>query len=227
MYNLHNFHPFNKEYLHIGLIPDGGRRWAAKNGTDLSRSYEFSRNLIKRFIPEFIESKVDELSIYLASAQNFKRSKEEKDAFLSQILEGLTADAHRLIENMNVQINIVGRKKQFEGIDFDKITQVQLNQNVKPKLLINLCIDYNPLEEIINAFSETDTPENFLEFLWVKRPVNLVIRTGNANLVSNFLPLQTAYARLYFSEKLFNDIEWADIESFMNEYRKADIKYGE
>ncbi len=227
MYNLHNFHPSKSEYLHIGLIPDGGRRWAAKNRTDLTHSYAVSRKLIKQFIPLFIEKKVDELSIYLASAQNFKRSKEESDAFLLQIKEGLTRDAQHFIEDMNVQIKIVGKMERFAGIDFDDILNVPVYQSNNPKLRINLCIDYNPLDEIINAFSRTDAPANFLEFLWVQHPVNLVIRTGDVNLISNFLPLQTAYARLYFSEKLFNDLKWSDVESFINAYRQADIKYGE
>jgi undecaprenyl diphosphate synthase len=53
-----------------------------------------------------------------------------------------------------------------------------------------------------------------------------VIRSGGANVMSNFLPLQSAYARLYFFDALFNALEWADIERCLSEYRGLDRKYG-
>ena len=59
------------------------------------------------------------------------------------------------------------------------------------------------------------------------KPLDLIIRTGDANLLSNFLPIQSSFARLYFINKLFNDINNADIEEIINSFSQIYRKYGE
>jgi undecaprenyl diphosphate synthase len=69
--------------------------------------------------------------------------------------------------------------------------------------------------------------ENFVDLLAVKKPVDVIIRSGAANLLSNFLPIQSGFARLYFYDKLFNDLTVADVQSTYQKFIQQNLKYGE
>ena len=86
---------------------------------------------------------------------------------------------------------------------------------------------YNPFVELLESSLKSNSPTDLLNNLWISTPVDLIIRTGNANLLSNFLLLQSGFARLYFPDKLINDICKKDIEAIIDEFCKIERKYGE
>ena len=91
---------------------------------------------------------------------------------------------------------------------------------------LNLLLAYDPIEEIIQAFRTSTNHERFYEDLWVTKPVDLVIRTGGAKLLSNFLPLQCGYARLYCYDKLFNDFTTEDLDEVVHQFSMIERKFG-
>ena len=66
----------------------------------------------------------------------------------------------------------------------------------------------------------------FITHLQITTPVDLVIRSGDAPLLSNFLPLQSAWARLYFTDKLFNDLTAEDVLQILRHFEKINRKFG-
>jgi undecaprenyl diphosphate synthase len=91
---------------------------------------------------------------------------------------------------------------------------------------LNLCIGYHPADEILQALNKAPEPEAFYNYLWVKKPVDLIIRSGGANVLSNFLPLQSGYARLYFFNDFFNDLKDETIQQTIETYCSEVLKYG-
>jgi undecaprenyl diphosphate synthase len=81
--------------------------------------------------------------------------------------------------------------------------------------------------EIIEAFNRSGTPELFYKHLAVSNPVDLIIRTGGANVMSGFLPLQSGFARLYFTDTLFNDFLAANLAEILGLFRNTIRKFGE
>jgi undecaprenyl diphosphate synthase len=63
--------------------------------------------------------------------------------------------------------------------------------------------------------------------MWVKRPLDLIIRSGGANLTSNFLPLQSGFARLYFLDELFNDVKLETVIGIMDGFNDLNRKFGD
>jgi len=223
-----DFHPDKLiRGLHVGLIPDGGRRWARKNNVSLIESYTLSKTLLAEFVTRLFQEGVDEISIYLSSSQNYIREHHEVLAFSSIIHQALSEELKHLINQLGVKIVIAGNSSVLGNESkelLNELTQASLkNENLR----INLCIAYNPLEEITQAQQHTKEKENFTDHLWVTKPLDLVIRTGDANLLSNFLPLQSGYARIFFSEKLFNDISWEEIAQWIIFYKELNRKYGD
>lgn len=223
-----NFHPQPINSIrHIGIIPDGGRRWAVANGVSLSESYEATRKKLAGFVGKLCGIGISEISIYLSSRQNFKRQENEIKAFTSQALLSLSSEVGIICNELGLKVTVAGKlSRQSEG--FLKTVEDLIHKTTNhTQGKLNLCIEYDPFDEIQFALNQINKGEELWKGLWIKQPLDIVIRSGNANLLSNFLPMQSAYARLYFSEKLFNDMVWHDIENYIEDYQSLERKYGD
>ncbi len=223
-----NFHP-NKTNtsLHVGLIPDGGRRWAKKHNVSLSESYAVSRDLIVEIAEYLFSHGVDELSIYLSSVQNFRRTKSEINSFTTVTSNGIGDEILKLAKLLNIEVKVVGDDSSLSSKTISLLANHNKKLNNKYSRRINLCISYNPSAEIEYAIKQREGDSSFVEYLWVKKPVDLIIRTGGANLTSNFLPLQSGFARLYFLNELFNDISLSAVADIMEGFNSLNRKFGD
>lgn len=223
-----NFHPSKKSMpYHIGIIPDGGRRWAKKNKTPLLESYNITKKNLSYFTKYLFSVGVMEISIYLSSAQNFRRNPEEVDAFSNSAESAFNEHIFSIAAEFKVKINIAGNPDLLSENLRKKIQDIKQITGEQNKRILNLCMAYNPFDEIFQAFSKSSDKTDFKDNLWVKTPIDLIIRSGGANLLSNFLPLQSGFARIYFFDKLFNDITLNDIKNVLEKFSLIDRKYGE
>lgn len=226
-YNYQNFHPaYNKTPMHVGIIPDGTRRWAKKNNIELFDAYYKAMILLGDIIKFLFTQDVKIISLYFSSLQNFKRPDNEIDAFCDAEAFFCENTLKKLLDEYCFKVNIIGDRNYIPYKLLEKAEDIENKSKNNDIHEINLCIAYNPIIEIQDAIkSSTDT--NFLHNLQVKQPLDMVIRSSDANLLSNFLPLQSGFARLYFIDKLFNDISVKDIEFIINSFQKIERKYGE
>jgi len=223
-----NFHPDkNSNSLHVGLIPDGGRRWAKNHNVSLSESYAVSRDLIVEIAKYLFSEGVVELSIYLSSVQNFRRTESEINSFTTVTSNGISNEILKLAKLENTEVKVVGDDSSLSSKTISLLANHNKKLNNKYSRRINLCISYNPSEEIEYAIKQREGDSSFVEYLWVKKPVDLIIRTGGANLTSNFLPLQSGFARLYFLDELFNDIGLSSVASIIEGFNKLNRKFGD
>jgi len=226
-YNYQNFHPsYNKIPNHVGIIPDGTRRWAIKNDVDLFDAYYQAMLLLGEIIKYLFKRDVNIISLYFSSLQNFKRPKHEIDAFCNAEAIFCQKVLTELLLEYTFKVNIIGDSEIIPRFLLEESKEIEKQTNENSIREINLCIAYNPISEIQNAIKHS-RGSNFLQFLQVKQPLDIVIRSSGANLTSNFLPLQSGFARLYFIEKFFNDVCIKDIESIINSFENIDRKYGE
>jgi len=223
-----NYHPHNNDVsLHVGLIPDGGRRWAKKHNISLSESYAVSRDLIVEIAKYLFSNSVAELSVYLSSVQNFRRTESEIDSFSTVTSNGISNEILKLATLLNLEVRIIGDDNSLSHKTISLLADHNKKLNVETARKINLCISYNPSEEIENAIKQREGDRSFVEYLWVKRPLDLIIRTGGANLLSNFLPLQSGFARLYFLDELFNDLSLSAVEAVIEGFNNLNRKFGD
>jgi undecaprenyl diphosphate synthase len=214
---------------HFGLIPDGGRRWACRQGVSLGESYSLSFEKIGEFAEEFFQSGGHCLSIYLLSKANLARKREELNAVGEAEIRFLQGAVTRLTNRFSVEVGIAG---------YDDLLPEPLRTAVKelPRaspsgdFRLFLCLAYDPFDELIHAANSLRelvvTKENLLSALWVPEEVDLVVRTGGAVTLSNFLPLQCAYARIVFMDRLFNDVGKGELMQAIREHEAMDLKYG-
>jgi undecaprenyl diphosphate synthase len=221
------FHPHSDHIVkHIGLIPDGGRRWADINDVSLEESYEVTRNKLADFLPRILDYGIAEISIYLSSKQNFRRKGHEIEAFTNQVLLSLPNEVLHLSSKFGLKVVVAGDLSNHPE-NFKQVVEKLLDKSSNEiNGIINLCIAYDPFDEINYAMKTIQNGENIWSGLWVNTPLDLIIRSGDANLLSNFLPLQSGFARVYFTDKLFNDLTWEEVKGNIEHYRHLERKYG-
>ncbi|MBI4707585.1 MAG: undecaprenyl diphosphate synthase family protein [Candidatus Omnitrophica bacterium] len=189
---------------HIGLIPDGNRRWAVKNNLDIKTAYNKSMQHICDLIEHFFSKDISLVSIYLLSKENLSRGRFDLETVL---------DAEENLCRMLLKLCLKWECKVIHA-GLDVLLPEHLANEIKilvnstsnlNKHQLHLLVGYNPFDEVNSAFA-TKTREIKLEDLWVKVNLDMIIRTAGGNvLLSNFLPLQSGYAQVFIVNELFND----------------------
>ncbi len=209
--------------LHIGIIPDGTRRWARREGIPLVDAYHHSMAYLYEVINILFSSDARSVSVFLCSKNNLQsRPKNEVIAFTVAETKFCNNLLLHLVEQHNLQVVVVGDSSILSKDFRDSLEKLTLTRKstVKSSALVRyvyLLVGYDPADELKFGISN----------LKVNNDLDLVIRTGDANVLSGFLPLQTANARLYFSTQLFNDFTFDELEQIVNHYRSRYIRHGE
>jgi len=227
-YNFSNFHPTKSNIpFHIGIIPDGTRRWANQNNIPLYEGYKLAMSKLIKIVGCFFDNGVREISIYFSSEQNFKRPFIEIEQFCRAENYFCEEYLSSLMCCRNVQINFVGNKEVIPKYFLETLINLEEKSFLNKSLKINLLVAYNPFYEIKEAINNSATIDGFLNFLKINTPLDLIIRTSDAVLLSNFLLMQSGFARIYNIPKLFNNTEIEDYKKILNHFYSLERKYGE
>lgn len=200
--------------FHIGLIPDGTRRWAKKNNKDYGEAYWHAMQKLVKLMSAIFESGVQIQSIYLLSRENLHRSQFDLEPVLKMEQQFLEELLPRFCQKWECSVQHAGLADLLPKSYSDALSTIVNNTNkylVENKRKVYLLAAYSPWDEIEYAISINARPGFIRESLWVAENLDLVIRTGYGQLISNFLPLQAGYAELHFINKLFNDLDVNDI----------------
>lgn len=227
MFEALNNHPIPKSLPeHVGIIPDGGRRWAVKHHCKLQESYSTTRKHLQQMTSYLYSLGVKEVSIYLSSIQNFRRDQAEISAYIESIGKSMKTEIARLINTYKLRVVFAGNRDILPYPLAEAITKMEWRTEKNQGGRLNLLLAYDPYEEVVQAFYNTDSHERFYRFLQVSTPVDMIIRPGGTQLLSNFLPLQSGFARLFFSDKLFNDFTLEDLQNCLDEFAGLDRRFG-
>ena len=218
---------------HVAIIMDGNGRWGLKNKGSRNLGHKAGLNTVQLVIEETLKQKIDYLTLYTFSTENWKRPKKEI-IFLFNLLEIFLTKKIDELNSNGIKLKIIGDKKVFS-----KKLQNLLNQSEKKtitnKLLqINLALNYGSKNEILNAVKLTTknnkkiTEKNIEENLYTSGIPNpdLLIRTGNTCRLSNFLLWQMAYTEIFFEKKLWPDFKKNDYKKILNKYKLLKRNFG-
>ncbi|ODS38268.1 MAG: di-trans,poly-cis-decaprenylcistransferase [Candidatus Altiarchaeales archaeon WOR_SM1_86-2] len=224
--------------MHVGLIPDGNRRYMKNEDIDLKSAYLQGINKFYDFLEWCVDLGVDDVTIYALSIENIERRSEEELYVLFDIFSKSAEDAlnDERIHKNRIRINVCGNKeiisvKENGSNLLDSMNKLEASTRNYSEHKLNLAIGYGGRQEIINAAaSALDNglelnPENISKFLWVKDEPDIIIRTGE-HRISNFLLWQGAYSEIYFADKLWPDFQREDLMKAIKMYSSIDRKFG-
>ena len=198
--------------IHLGVIIDGNRRWAKKNNLP---SFEGHRRGFKNFkkIADYAFARgVEILTVYAFSTENWNRTKLEVSYLMKLLGLAFTKKYLAELNKSKIRLRVIGQKERLSKVLQDKIKKVENATKNNQKGILNLAVSYGGRPEIVRAIreiveqkvpSDKINEETISNNLWtVGQPeVDLIIRTGGEQRLSNFLIWQCAYSELYFTEK--------------------------
>ena len=221
---------------HVALIPDGNRRWARFKGLDATFGHykAGAYSNIEELFREAQRLRVKYMSIWGFSSENWKRSASERKAIFDLILSGVERflrDAHK----NKMRFRHIGRKDRLPKKLAEALTKLENETKNYDKFNIQLCLDYGGRDEVIRAVnkilksSKKEIDENefskFLDGYGIPDP-DLIIRTGGEKRLSGFMPFQSSYSELYFSELYFPDFNVKELRKAIREYGKRRRRFG-
>ena len=218
---------------HVAIIMDGNGRWGVKNKGSRNKGHTEGLKAIEDIIKESLKQKINYLTLYAFSTENWKRPKKEIN-FLFKILEKfLLKKTINLIQN-GIKLIIIGDKKKF-SIQLQKIIkESEKKTSNNKKLQINLALNYGSKEEIVNSCKnllkrkKLITEKNIEDNMYTKNMPNpeILIRTGNTNRLSNFLLWQIAYTEIFFIKKLWPEFNTNDYKKILNKFKLLKRNFG-
>jgi len=218
---------------HVAIIMDGNGRWGIQHKNSRNLGHQAGLVAIEEIIEETIKQKINHLTLYTFSTENWKRPKKEI-SFLFNLLEKfLLKKLKKLVEN-EIKIKIIGNKKKFTK-KLQNILQISEKKTCKNnKLQINLALNYGSKEELINTIKIINrnkkkvnevNVDNNLYTKGIPNP-DLLIRTGNTCRLSNFLLWQAAYTEIFFEKKMWPAFKKKDYQKILHKFRSLKRNFG-
>lgn len=204
---------------------DGNNRWSKKNSLSFTEGYKKGANKllsISNYI--FKEYSVNYISAFALSKNNLSRPKN----ILNSIKNVLDKSLNDLDEyNLEFDIQFIGDFNFLSDSIKKKILAINKKKKFKKKLVIFL--NYSGKDEIINASKYTNSDQqSFEKNLYTKSlpDPDILIRSGGFSRLSNFMLYQLAFTELFFSKKLWPEIQPYDIKKIISKYNLIDRKFG-
>lgn len=207
---------------HLGVIPDGVRRWSRAHGVSLGVAYDLALARLAPLVAKALNAGVQSIALYAVSKDNLWRPSAEVNAVVGASINFFDAylpDALSLA-GLDVNVTFVGNLGLLPMEYQRAATRLATDTAHHEARRIYIVAAYSPVDELRQCQAGTvETMEELIGLLWVKHRINLVLRTGGAKNLSDFLPLQCGYAPLVVTETLINDIEWESFEKAFHVYR--------
>jgi len=217
---------------HIAIIMDGNGRWAEMKGKKRVKGHEAGAKVVKEITTYCSNNEdIERLTLYAFSTENWKRPRLEVE-FLMKLLDNYLKKELSVYLQNNVRFEPVGDIRAFSQSLQKTIKMVQEKTAHCDGLIQSLALNYGSQDEILRAINkiknsdEDITTEMISNALDCKHNVDLLIRTGGDQRLSNFLLWQSAYAELFFTDTLWPDFTVKELEKIIKKFKKVERRFG-
>ena len=225
----------NSEYsgLHVAIIMDGNGRWAMARGLPRSEGHRAGIQAIRRVVEAAPDLGIGTLTLFAFSADNWKRPASEVAALMQNFYDYLEADTPTVAEQ-NVRLRVIGRRDRLSPGLILAIETAEAATAGGRTFDLRIAWDYSGREAILRAArrlgrAADGSIEEFARLLAQGNPapdVDLLIRSGGEQRLSDFLLWELAYAELVFVKRLWPDFDAGDLEAAVQEFWRRDRRFG-
>jgi len=223
--------------IHVGIIMDGNGRWAQARGLPRRLGHRAGAKAVRRTLEASPRLGIATLTLYAFSCDNWRRPTAEVDALMALFEDYLRRESARAARE-GVRLSVIGRRDRLRPSLIAAIHAAEQATAEGSRLHLRLAVDYSGRDAILAAASRR-TPEwppdrrAFERSLHeaVHSPIevpdlDLVIRTGGEKRLSDFLLWESAYAELYFTDRLWPDFSAADLEQALQDFAGRERRFG-
>ena len=224
----------------VAIIMDGNGRWAISNSLNISKGHSKGVEIVKLIVEESAKQKLSSLTLYAFSSENWSRPKAEVEAIKRLIVLAIEEQVPDLVKQ-KVKLKFFGRIDDFGSKIINKINDAEKATDInKPSLLLNIALGYGGRQDIVDITKNIarkiltkdikvdDIDENMINrFSSVPvDDIDLLIRTGGDNRISNFLLYQIAYTEICFVNKYWPDFTKKDFLNCIESFKKVNRRFG-
>ena len=233
--------------LHVGIIMDGNGRWATARGLPRVAGHRAGAKAVRRVIESAPDCGISTLTLYAFSSDNWRRPSAEVSALMRLFRQYLRGEI-RECRDHGVRIVVIGRRDRLPSAVLSAIEECESATAAGTTLEVRLAVDYSGRDAILQAAqraawaaaleAQSGGPPAGLSRAAFSRyladatyapsdpDVDLLIRTGGEQRISDFLLWEAAYAELYFTPVMWPDFAEPDLAAAVADFRTRERRFG-
>jgi len=217
----------------VGIILDGNRRWAKAKGLPKLAGHSAGVKTVNSITRFARDAGVKHLVIYAFSTENWKREPKEVSYLMNLFRDALRKEMRELGKE-GVRIRFIGQRKRFSDSLQSLMLEIEKETSANQKITLWCGLSYGGRAEVLEAVrsaayaKEDITEESFSKYLWTKDmpDPDIIIRTGGEKRLSNFLPWQSIYSELFFTDTLCPDFSTKEFGDILSEFSARERRHG-
>jgi undecaprenyl diphosphate synthase len=222
--------------MHVAIIMDGNGRWAQHRGLPRTAGHRAGADAVDRTVTAAAEHGVEVLTLYAFSCANWQRPRAEVHSLFSLFRRYLKEQTRRCLEQ-SIRLNIIGRRDRLDRSLLTLIQQAEESTAHCTRMILRIAIDYSAQWSLMHASHASREIEHIEHEEFARQlalvnhavpvsDVDLLIRTGGEQRMSDFLLWECAYAELHFLSKLWPDFDADDFKAALIEFYGRDRRFG-
>lgn len=219
---------FKSARLHAAIIMDGNGRWALARGLPRLAGHHAGADAVRRTVEAAPNLGIRLLTLFAFSSDNWRRPPDEVAGLMQLLAEHLRSETARCLEN-GVRIQIIGRRDRLSGELPAAIAQAESVTAAGDKLDLRIAVDYSGRDAIAGALRHAAQAGLVCRECLEEQlgpPVDLLIRTGGEQRLSDFLLWECAYAELIFSRRMWPDFGATDLDAAVRQFHARQRRFG-
>jgi len=218
----------------IGVIIDGNRRWAKEQGLPSLEGHMKGYEKIQDLCTWARDAGIEEVIVYAFSTENWNRSAEEV-SYLMKLMEDLLENKVRELEEKNVRIRVIGDRLRLSPHLQGLVSKAEDRTKNATGGILAFAISYGGRLEILSAVNrlleegrDVVTEEELRNAMWSAdlHDPDLIIRTGGEKRLSNFLPWQSTYSELFFTDTKWPAFTKEEFDAVLAEFSQRERRHG-
>jgi undecaprenyl diphosphate synthase len=214
---------------------DGNGRWAMRRGLGRPAGHRAGAEAVRRVVEAAPELGIGVLSLFAFSADNRRRPRPEVAALMRLMRSYLRTETARAVES-GMRLSVIGRRDRLPSSLVRAVERVEQATRAGRRLHVRVALDYSARESIARsaqrcAAAATTSPEALGRLIAdaddpCLTDVDLLIRTGGEQRLSDFLLWECAWAELYFTDRMWPDFGPADLAAAVAEFHRRERRFG-
>jgi undecaprenyl diphosphate synthase len=227
--------------IHVAIIMDGNGRWATARGQMRTAGHIEGARTVRKIVEAAPSCGISTLTLYAFSADNWRRPSREVALLMRLFRRYLVSEVARCVTN-GVRMRIIGRRDRIPPELLRAITAAEHATRHGRTLDLRIAVDYSSRDAILRAARKVAVGSGTIEDLDRDRfaellarvdhgigessDVDLLIRTGGEQRLSDFLLWECAYAELYFTRRMWPDFSAVDLREAVEEFQARERRFG-
>ena len=219
---------------HVAIVMDGNGRWATRRFLPRVAGHKQGVESLRRCVKACADRGVGVLTVFAFSSENWNRPPEEVSGLMQLMIGALAREVPRLNAD-GVRLHFVGERAGLSDRMVAGLVSAEQITAHNTRLILNICFNYGGRWDIARAaakLAEQGLPmtemnlDRAMALAHVPDP-DLFIRTGGEQRLSNFLLWQSAYAELFFSDKLWPEFDEAALDEAIAAFQGRERRFGQ